>query len=215
MYREGVRCSDCHNPHSLEPYEEGNDVCTRCHQTGPPEQFTGLKKKDYDTPRAPLPRTGFDWSAQCINCHAPSKELHGRRPAPGPQLPNSATRPDREDRHAKRLQRLPRAPGRDPRVGGGGGRKVVGRGTAAALRGDTGRRGGRGDAEARADLVDLSRDDEQAGIVRASAPGTAARLRHQRYDGNDAGHSGPGPARPPNRRRRAGPSFRRRRASTR
>ncbi|MFO1051815.1 MAG: cytochrome c3 family protein [Planctomycetota bacterium] len=31
MYHEGVRCSDCHDPHSGKRYAEGNALCVRCH----------------------------------------------------------------------------------------------------------------------------------------------------------------------------------------
>lgn len=32
MYGEGVTCTDCHDPHSLELVAEGNAVCTQCHE---------------------------------------------------------------------------------------------------------------------------------------------------------------------------------------
>src|SRR3546814_17083035 len=32
MYRAGVTCSNCHNPHSGTLRAEGNGVCTQCHQ---------------------------------------------------------------------------------------------------------------------------------------------------------------------------------------
>ena len=31
MYRKGVRCTDCHNPHSTKLWEEGNKLCGKCH----------------------------------------------------------------------------------------------------------------------------------------------------------------------------------------
>jgi ssDNA-binding Zn-finger/Zn-ribbon topoisomerase 1 len=34
MYRAGVRCTDCHKPHSLRLHAEGNALCTRCHLAG-------------------------------------------------------------------------------------------------------------------------------------------------------------------------------------
>src|SRR5262249_42078086 len=36
MYRAGVRCSDCHDPHGLGLRASGNGVCARCHL---PERF--------------------------------------------------------------------------------------------------------------------------------------------------------------------------------
>src|SRR6185436_5135828 len=31
MYRAGVTCSDCHEPHSLKLRADGNALCSRCH----------------------------------------------------------------------------------------------------------------------------------------------------------------------------------------
>jgi len=32
MYRNDVRCSDCHDPHSLKLVKDGNDLCLQCHR---------------------------------------------------------------------------------------------------------------------------------------------------------------------------------------
>ncbi len=32
MYQRGVRCSDCHDVHSLKPHKEKNDLCAQCHR---------------------------------------------------------------------------------------------------------------------------------------------------------------------------------------
>lgn len=59
MHREGVVCSNCHEPHSLELRAEGNGVCAQCHR---PER--------YDTPEHhhhPVASSG----AACANCHMP------------------------------------------------------------------------------------------------------------------------------------------------
>ncbi len=59
MHREGVVCSNCHEPHSLELRAEGNGVCAQCHR---PER--------YDTPQHhhhPVTSSG----AACANCHMP------------------------------------------------------------------------------------------------------------------------------------------------
>ena len=50
MYHKGVRCTDCHDPHSLKLKFEGNRLCTQCHQPG-----------KYDAPApssSPRPRRG-------------------------------------------------------------------------------------------------------------------------------------------------------------
>ena len=60
MHREGVRCSDCHNPHSLKLKVEGNALCAQCHVPA-----------KYDTPthhhhQADTP------GAACVECHMPA-----------------------------------------------------------------------------------------------------------------------------------------------
>lgn len=72
MYHEGVRCSNCHNPHSLHPWGVANKLCIRCHQTSPPSDFPTLKSKQYDTPAHHFHREDST-GAQCINCHMPTQ----------------------------------------------------------------------------------------------------------------------------------------------
>ena len=72
MYREGVRCTDCHNPHRGNPRSEGNSLCTRCHQPAPPEDFPTLKAKNYDSADHHHHATGSHGS-QCVSCHMPAK----------------------------------------------------------------------------------------------------------------------------------------------
>jgi predicted CXXCH cytochrome family protein len=72
MYRAGVGCSDCHNPHSLKLRRPGNALCLQCHQEQPDPRFPTLPAKAYDTPAHhfhALDSTG----AQCVNCHMPAK----------------------------------------------------------------------------------------------------------------------------------------------
>ena len=72
MYREGVRCTDCHDAHSANLRSEGNSLCTRCHQTAPLEDFPALKAKNYDSADHHHHATGSDGSL-CVNCHMPAK----------------------------------------------------------------------------------------------------------------------------------------------
>ncbi len=61
MYRSGVGCADCHEPHSLKLRAEGNAVCAQCH----------LASK-YDDPAHhfhPANSSG----AQCTSCHMPTR----------------------------------------------------------------------------------------------------------------------------------------------
>ncbi len=59
MYRKGVRCTDCHNPHSTEVKFEGNKLCAQCHQPG-----------KYDTPAHHHHPVGSK-GASCVECHMP------------------------------------------------------------------------------------------------------------------------------------------------
>jgi len=65
MYRAGVTCSDCHDPHSLRLRDTGNALCAHCHL---PERF--------DTPAHHFHPTGVAGS-QCVACHMPAKTYMG------------------------------------------------------------------------------------------------------------------------------------------
>ena len=61
MYRAGVTCSDCHEPHSLKIRAPGNALCTRCHAA---ERF--------DRPGHSFHKPAST-GAQCVACHMPEK----------------------------------------------------------------------------------------------------------------------------------------------
>ncbi|MFA0810182.1 tetratricopeptide repeat protein [Microbulbifer epialgicus] len=61
MYKAGVTCSNCHEPHSLQLRSTGNTLCAQCHL---PEKFA--------TTEHHLHVDGSP-GAQCINCHMPAK----------------------------------------------------------------------------------------------------------------------------------------------
>ena len=65
MHLEGVTCSNCHNPHSLELKADGNAVCTQCHNSAV-----------FDTPKHHHHTSGSDASL-CANCHMPSTTYMG------------------------------------------------------------------------------------------------------------------------------------------
>jgi len=61
MYHKGVVCSDCHEPHSLKVYVQGNALCYRCHL---PEKY-GSKSHHFHKDNS----TG----ALCVECHMPER----------------------------------------------------------------------------------------------------------------------------------------------
>lgn len=77
MHAKGVRCSDCHEPHSLRLRREGNQLCAGCHNAAAPAarpsiDVSGLQHKDYDSSAHHFHEPGKPGS-QCVDCHAPSR----------------------------------------------------------------------------------------------------------------------------------------------
>jgi tetratricopeptide (TPR) repeat protein len=61
MFDEGVTCTDCHDPHSMNRYAPGNALCNRCHEAG-----------KYDTFRHHFhEKTGE--GTLCTQCHMPER----------------------------------------------------------------------------------------------------------------------------------------------
>jgi len=63
MFHAGVRCNDCHDPHSLELRRSGNSLCTGCHEASV-----------FDT-EAHHHHTGP--GSACVDCHMPVKTFMG------------------------------------------------------------------------------------------------------------------------------------------
>ena len=59
MYQEGVRCTDCHNPHTTKVKFDDNRLCTSCHAHDPAK---------YDTPAHHRHNVGSK-GALCVECH--------------------------------------------------------------------------------------------------------------------------------------------------
>ncbi|MCP4071308.1 MAG: tetratricopeptide repeat protein [Hyphomicrobiales bacterium] len=72
MHARGVRCSNCHEPHSAVLKAEGNAICTQCHSPAGNTKFPTLKLKDYDAPEHHHHSQSSE-GARCENCHMPSK----------------------------------------------------------------------------------------------------------------------------------------------
>ncbi|MGI9272648.1 MAG: tetratricopeptide repeat protein [Woeseiaceae bacterium] len=62
MYRAGVTCSDCHNPHSLELHTGPvpSDVCAQCHL---PDKFASAEHHQHDVEQV-----------ACVDCHMPAQD---------------------------------------------------------------------------------------------------------------------------------------------
>jgi len=95
MYHQGIRCTDCHDPHKARPKHEGNALCTSCHQH---------PAGKYDSPAHHFHQPDSTGAA-CVECHMPQTtymEVHARRDHslrnPRPDLsiqlgtPNACTR---------------------------------------------------------------------------------------------------------------------------
>jgi tetratricopeptide (TPR) repeat protein len=65
MHHAGVRCSDCHDPHSGKPLQAGNMLCMRCHTAG------GYPNAPAILPAAHTFHGAESAGSQCINCHMP------------------------------------------------------------------------------------------------------------------------------------------------
>lgn len=77
MHQKGLRCSDCHNPHSLQTRAPGNALCASCHNASAPAarptiDVSGLKRGNYDSPEHHFHQAGQPGSL-CVDCHAPQR----------------------------------------------------------------------------------------------------------------------------------------------
>lgn len=114
MFHKNIRCTDCHDPHSLKLKHPGNQVCTSCHQH-PAGKYDGAIHH-----RHPDGSPG----ALCVNCHMPQTtymELDPRRDhslrVPRPDLsvqlgtPNACTGCHLRDAHLPGAAEGPAAKG--------------------------------------------------------------------------------------------------------
>ncbi len=66
MFRNGVRCSDCHDSHSLELVAEANDLCLQCHRADTYDTYDHhFHKKEHEG----KPSDGH----LCVKCHMPER----------------------------------------------------------------------------------------------------------------------------------------------
>ncbi|GAB5467750.1 MAG: tetratricopeptide repeat protein [Rhodospirillales bacterium] len=109
MAAAGVRCSDCHDPHSAALKVEGNGLCTQCHAPAGNDRFPTLTRALYDDPAHHFHQTGTP-GAQCKSCHMVERlymGIDGRRDhsfrVPRPDLSAASGAPNAcNDCHADR-----------------------------------------------------------------------------------------------------------------
>ena len=66
MFHKGVKCVDCHDPHTAGTLAKGNALCVRCHVPKPENPTL------YDSPTHHHHPVGTKGS-QCVECHMPEK----------------------------------------------------------------------------------------------------------------------------------------------
>jgi Tfp pilus assembly protein PilF len=156
MYAAGVRCSDCHEPHSLRLRAEGNGVCATCHL---PTAYDTTEHHNH-----PAGSSG----AECVACHMPSTTYMGVDPRqdhsmriPRPHLtdrlgvPNACSRCHERESVAWAIEAVERWYGEDAGQVQHFGEVL-----------DAGRAGLPGSAT---QLRDLAASGDQSAIVRATA----------------------------------------------
>ncbi len=65
MYQQGVRCTNCHNPHSGEVKLPGNTLCNQCHLA------TTFDQREHHGHQQNTE------ASQCVNCHMPARTYMG------------------------------------------------------------------------------------------------------------------------------------------
>jgi len=98
MYRNGVRCSDCHEVHSVELVKEGNDLCLQCHRGAQYDtadhHFHKREGEEGEPIRSADGTVLFEVGsgAQCVQCHMPGRYYMGNdyRPDHSFRIPDPA-----------------------------------------------------------------------------------------------------------------------------
>ena len=83
MYRHDVRCSDCHDVHSIELVKEGNELCLQCHRGAQYDtKEHHFHKQEGEAGDPVLSAEGnvlfeVGTGAQCVQCHMPGRYYMG------------------------------------------------------------------------------------------------------------------------------------------
>jgi Tfp pilus assembly protein PilF len=79
MYSRNVRCSDCHDVHSIKKIKEGNALCLQCHRAGiydtQAHHFHKSRGEKGEPIRSADGRMLFEVGsgAECVQCHMPER----------------------------------------------------------------------------------------------------------------------------------------------
>jgi tetratricopeptide (TPR) repeat protein len=68
-YQKGIRCTDCHDPHTARLHTYGNELCLS-HSYPPPTQYADMKNRDYNSATHHFHKENSP-GAQCVECHMP------------------------------------------------------------------------------------------------------------------------------------------------
>lgn len=83
MYANNVRCSDCHNVHTIKLHQEGNTLCLQCHQASVYDTKTHHFHKQKEETGEPIQGSQGEVlfevgsGAQCVQCHMPGRVYMG------------------------------------------------------------------------------------------------------------------------------------------
>ncbi len=83
MYRRDVRCSDCHDVHSIKTVKEGNALCLQCHRSSIYDAGAHhFHKKKGEKGEPILSESGqvlfeVGTGAECVQCHMPGRYYMG------------------------------------------------------------------------------------------------------------------------------------------
>ena len=83
MYRHDVRCSDCHDVHSIELVKEGNELCLQCHRGAQYDTAEHHFHKQENEAGEPIKSVEGEvlfevgTGAQCVQCHMPGRYYMG------------------------------------------------------------------------------------------------------------------------------------------
>jgi len=138
MYHRDVRCSDCHDVHSVKTVKEGNDLCLQCHRAGEYDakghHFHKKKGEKGEPIKSADGKVLFEvgTGAECVQCHMPGRIYMGidyrpdhsiRIPRPDASMklgtPNACNRchPDKTNKWSDEWVTKWYGPGRRPQYG--------------------------------------------------------------------------------------------------